>query len=91
MTSEDLVRRADLARQVLDNELYKDAIAALDASLRRQRLAVKASDADGHLRLIIAEQLLDKLKLYLQRAIEDGKQEQMQLVNPPLLQRVFAR
>lgn len=91
MASEDLVRRADLARQVFDNQAFNEAVQALHESIRRQRLAVKASDADGQLRLIIAEQLLDKLIGCLHRYIEDGKQEEIQLVKPPLLQRVFAR
>ena len=91
MSSEDAIRRADLARQIVDNPLFVESLDALDESLRRQRLAVKASDSDGHLRLIIAEQITHQFRAYLKRTIEDGKQAQMQLVQQPLMHRVFAR
>jgi hypothetical protein len=88
----DDVRRADFARQVLDNPLYAEAWQALSDDLARQRIAVKLTDTDAHTRLIIAEQVLGRLRDVFTRSIQDGDIAQIQLArerNP--LQRVFRR
>jgi hypothetical protein len=91
MDSDEAIRRADFARQVTDNPVFREALDALDESLRRQRLAVKPTDTEGHTKLILAEQVLGQFRGYLKRAIDDGQIAQMELVRKPLLDRVFAR
>jgi hypothetical protein len=92
MDSDEAIRRADFARQVTDNPLFQEALDALDESLRRQRLAVKPTDTDGHTKLILAEQILGQFRAYLKRAITDGEVVQLELVRgKTLIDRVFAR
>lgn len=91
MDNEAAVRRADFARQVTDNPIFHEAMNALDESLRRQRMAVKPTDTEGHTKLILAEQILGQFRGYLKRAIDDGQIAQMELIRKPLLDRVFAR
>lgn len=91
LSNEDHIRRADMARMVLDNELFNEAISGLHESLRRQRLKVKPTDTDGQAKLILAEQIIHQLDTYLRRVIEEGKMAQLQLVKPTLRERVFAR
>lgn len=90
-TPEEATRRADQARQITDNPLMREALEALHESLRRQRLAVKPTDTDGHTKLILAEQVLGQFEQYLQRVIRDGESAQMQLIQPSLRERIFAR
>jgi hypothetical protein len=90
-SEEEAVRRADFARQIIDNPVFNEALDALDASLCRQRLAVKPTDTDGHTKLILAEQILGQFRTYLKRTIADGEVAQMELIRKPLLDRVFAR
>lgn len=91
MDSEATIRRADFARQVTDNPVFREALDALDESLRRQRLAVKPTDTEGHTKLILAEQILGQFRAYLKRAIDDGQVAQMQLTTPSLRERIFSR
>ena len=93
MDSEDAIRRADQARMILDNPLFAEAMTALDESLRRQRLLVKPTDANGHAKLILAEQVKHQFEQYLRRAVEDGKLAEMRLTEPQQgpIARIFRR
>jgi hypothetical protein len=88
---EDAARRMDQARQITDNPLFREALDALQESLKRQRLTVKPTDTDGHTKLILAEQILGQFEHYLQRTISDGATAQMQMIAPTLRERIFAR
>lgn len=91
METPEQARRANFARQILDNPLYGEAMHALDESLRHQRIKVRPTDTDGHTKLIMMEQVRHQFEAYLRRAIEEGKLTQPQMVNPTLVERVFAR
>ena len=75
----DDITRADFARQILDNPLFKEAFAALDADLARQRQAVKITDTQLHTKLIVCEQVLSRFRDVLTRAIQDGDVAQMRI------------
>jgi len=75
----DDITRADFARQILDNPLFKEAFAALDADLARQRQAVKITDTELHTKLIVCEQVLSRFRDVLTRAIQDGDVAQMRI------------
>lgn len=83
MDSEQKARRADQARMILDNPLFVEALAALDESLKRQRLQVKPTDTEGHAKLILAEQIRHQFEHYLRRAIQDSEVEEMRLTEQP--------
>lgn len=88
----DDLKRADYARQVLDNPLFTEAMDALAHDLTAQRALVKLTDVDAHTKLIMAEQCMLKFRAILERAIADGevaKWRDAQHRTP--LQRVFRR
>ena len=80
MDSEQAARRADQARMVLDNELFAEAMNALDESLKRQRLQVKPTDTEGQTKLILAEQIRHQFEGYLRRVIQDAQVADMRLI-----------
>lgn len=69
----DDIQRAESARQILDNPLFAEALAALDADLARQRQSASITDSALHARLIIAEQVRGKFEAYLRRVLQDGE------------------
>lgn len=90
----DDITRADFARQILDNPLFREAFGALETDLARQRQAVKITDTELHTRLIVCEQVLSRFRDVLTRAIQDGDvaRLRMELDNKKnAFQRVFAR
>ena len=90
MDSEQAARRADRARMILDNELFAEAMSALDESLKRQRLKVKPTDIDGQTKLILAEQIRHQIEGYLRRVIQDAQVAEMQLIQQQR-RSIFAR
>lgn len=80
MDSEEKIRRAAQARMVLDNALFAEAMAALDESLKRQRLQVKSTDTEGQTKLILAEQIRHQFENYLRRVIQDAQVAEMQMI-----------
>lgn len=76
---DDLERRAVRAREVLDNELFQDAFANAAEQLRAKRLKADMSDDKTHSRLVMAEQLLEGLRRFLEQEIETGKQAALEI------------
>jgi len=90
MDSKQAARRADKARMILDNELFAEAMNALDESLKRQRLQVKPTDTEGQTKLILAEQIRHQFEGFLRRAIQDAQVAEMQLIQQQR-RSIFAR
>lgn len=90
MDSEQAARRADRARMILDNELFAEAMNALDESLKRQRLQVKPTDIEGQTKLILAEQIRHQIEGYLRRVIQDAQVAEMRLIQQQR-RSIFAR
>lgn len=88
----DDMQRADFARQILDNPLFAESFAALQADLERQRQAVKLTDTEAHTKLIMAEQVMTQFRGVLIRAIQDGEIAEFRLKQTRTpLERVFRR
>lgn len=77
--SDDFERRAVRAREVLDNELFKDAFDNALAQLRAKRLQADMSDEKTHSRLVMAEQLLEGIRRFLEQEIETGQQAALEV------------
>ena len=90
MHPDDIARRADQARQILDNPLFGDTFDAIREDLRKQRMSVLASDKDGQMHLIVTEQILNSFETYLRRVIKEGEFAQAQQASKPK-EVVFAR
>jgi hypothetical protein len=72
-TPEDELRRAGDAKEILENEFFKEACKQIEDGLKAQRNAVPVRDTDMHTRLILTEQLWDSLKKYLEITAQTGK------------------
>jgi len=76
---DDFERRAVRAREVLDNELFKDAFDNARDQLRAKRLQADMRDEKTHSRLVMAEQLLEGIRRFLEQEIETGKQAALEV------------
>lgn len=66
------MRRAQAARELLDNVLLREAIAAIEADILQQMRMVKLDDADAHTRLVLALQTAGAVNRRLWHLIQDG-------------------
>ena len=76
---DDFERRAVRAREVLENELFSDAFDNALAQLRAKRLKADMGDDKTHSRLVMAEQLLEGIRRFLEQEIETGKQAALEV------------
>lgn len=76
---DDFERRAVRAREVLENELFAEAFDNAKEQLRAQRLKAHMSDEKTHSRLVMAEQLLEGIRRFLEQEIETGKQAALEV------------
>lgn len=76
---DDFERRAVRAREVLENELFADAFDNAKEQLRAQRLKADMNDDKTHSRLVMAEQLLEGIRRFLEQEIETGKQQALEV------------
>ena len=88
---DEAIRRADLARQILDNELFGDTFAAIREDLRKQRMGIRAGDIEAQQHLIVTEQILNSFETYLCRVIKEGQFAQDQQAQHKPKEAVFAR
>ncbi|HEX7129123.1 MAG TPA: hypothetical protein VF217_03525 [Rhodanobacteraceae bacterium] len=79
MAELDDLKRAGRAREVLENELFAEAFRHCLDDLRRQRLQAKHTDTDTHSKLVIAEQLLERIERFLVSEIETGEQTALEI------------
>jgi hypothetical protein len=64
--------RAEDAKQLLDNKLFKDAFAAVDGYLNDVSLSCDPDNKEKAQRIIISKQLLSAVKREIERVVEDG-------------------
>ena len=76
---DDFERRAVRAREVLENELFSDAFDNALTQLRAKRLKADMGDDKTHSRLVMAEQLLEGIRRFLEQEIETGKQAALEV------------
>lgn len=76
-----MLRRADRAQELLNNELLNESVATLIEDLNQQLRTVSLSDVDGHTRLVMALQVTHAVTRHLRHIIHDGLAagEQIQL------------
>lgn len=73
MTPEEEQIRAGKARELLENDLFKEARAKIEAGLAAQRRKVPMRETEMHTRLILTEQLWNNLLDYLQETVDTGR------------------
>jgi hypothetical protein len=79
VTPEHRKFRGSDARQLLDNELFKEAFAAIDSYLNNAAIACNPDDAEKARRIVISMQLLKAVKREITRVVEDGKIADIQI------------
>lgn len=77
-TSEEL-RRGEQARQLLQNELYQDAVTQVRQAIIDKWMQAPLRDREGHHELKIMLKLLGDLTGYIQTTMETGKMAQIQV------------
>jgi hypothetical protein len=82
MNPEQEIRRSADARFILSHDLYKEAWNATADALTQQRRKVALKDTDMHTRLIMAEQVLDSVRRYIEDVVNTGKMAEIQLKRP---------
>ena len=75
----DKLNRAQIARDLLDNELLKEAYLQIDAELINGWRLTQARDTDARERIWAAVQANGKHQDYLRSVVDNGKLAQKQL------------
>lgn len=71
--------RADRAKQLLENELFNEALVSIERDLMGAWKASPPRDTDGRERCFAAVQQIGKLKGYFESVLNDGKMADAQL------------
>lgn len=64
--------RAEDAKQLLGNKLFKDAFAAVDGYLNEVALSCDPDNKEKAQRIILSKQLLASVKREIERVVDDG-------------------
>lgn len=83
------VKRANDARQVMENPMVKEALEVLEKQIMQEWKATHPKDEKGREKLFFMSGYLDDFKQHFLRAMRDGDQAGKILKNPNLLQRIF--
>jgi hypothetical protein len=67
-----MVRRGQAAQELIDNDLFNEALIALRNDLLSQMTSVSLSDMQGHTRLVLALQTANAVEKFLRTCIHDG-------------------
>lgn len=79
MSTSDELRRGEQARQLLQNELYVDAVTQVKQAIIDKWQQAPLRDREGHHELKLMLKLLGDLTGYIQTTMETGKMAQIQL------------
>ena len=72
----------ELARQLLDNRVFKQAWKSAEDSIVAQMAEVKIRDVEMHTKLILAMQILNSVRRHIEVVLETGQMADLQLSNP---------
>ena len=72
------IKRGERAAEVLENELYKEAIEKVRNGIIQSMAISPLGDAETHNRLVIAMQLLNQIEKSLKDVVTTGKMSAMQ-------------
>lgn len=75
----DDMRRAILAKELLDNPVFTEVFDNAHEQIRAQRMNASITDQDIHSKLILSEQLLDGIRRALVSMVETGELETQEL------------
>lgn len=73
MTPEEEIRRGAEADMILNHPLFKEALQHIDTTLAYRRDQVPPTAKDMHTALILAEQMWNQIKKYIQEVADSGK------------------
>ena len=79
MSVSEEIRRGEQARQLIENELYKEAIDKVKQGIIDKWMSAPLRDREGHHELKIMLKLLDELTGYINTTMETGKLARIQL------------
>lgn len=81
----------EAARQLLGNSQFKLAWNAAENSILEQMAEVSMRDAEMHTRLIMALQVLQNVRVYIERVLQTGEMAEIQLNEPNKLHQALGR
>jgi len=79
MTPEQEAIDGEKARQLLENSIFKQAWENAEQSIIDQMREVKTRDDEMHTRLILALQVLDRVKNHIRAIAQTGEMAKIQL------------
>ena len=79
MSFKEELRRGELARHVVENEIYQDAIKQVREGIIKKWEEAPLRDREGHHELKIMLKLLCEITGYIQTTMDTGKMAQIQL------------
>lgn len=88
MADDDKTRGRD-AEFILNHPVFKDAWMAAEMSLKAQRIRCAMKDAEMHTRLVMADQILESVKKYIENIVTTGKLAELQLERKRPLHKFF--
>lgn len=87
MTPEEEVRRAGTAKEVLGNEIFKEAVADIEEALKHARLSSSIKDAEFREKLWAQEVALHSILAKLRSVIETGELASEQIRQQGLMEK----
>lgn len=79
VSTSDELRRGEQARQLLQNELYQDAVTQVRQAIIDKWISAPMRDIEGQHELKLMLKLLGDLTGYVQTTLETGKMAQIQV------------
>lgn len=79
MSIDTELRRGEQARQVIENPIYSEAIAAVKQGIFDKWASAPMRDREGHHELKLMLKLLGELTGYIETTMQTGKMASMQL------------
>ena len=79
MNPEEILKRAENARYVLENPAYQQAVSRFLTDIRSLRLSVSPRDTEGAVKLVLMEQAVEKAKRLMEGYLYDGEAARREL------------
>lgn len=76
---EEELRRGELARQLLNNELYSESFDSVRQAIVDKWLTSSVTDREGHHELKLMLKALDNVQHHIKTALDTGKLAEIQL------------
>lgn len=76
---EEELRRGELARQLLNNELYAESFEMVKQAIVAKWVASSVTDREGHHELKLMLKAIDNVQHHIKTAVDTGKLAEIQL------------